>query len=314
MQDKVIAIVVTYNRKDLLAECLSSLQEQTYKLSKIILIDNASTDGTYDFIHTSGRFNQDLIEYVQMETNTGGAGGFYEGIRRAREMSCDWIWVMDDDTIPDNNALEELIEKKNMIGEEVSFVSSCVYGLNGEYMNVPNIAETRGQNGYRDWYCQLQNSAVKIADATFVSTLINKKAVLECGLPCKDFFIWGDDTEYTMRIIKNYGPAYLIGTSKVIHKRFNAKRLLLQEETAPGRIDMYKYFYRNNLINKSLYMSKRSFVKFLLGGIRTSLKSLGTEYGLKKFCIVYKGMFSFFIERNKFSSYISQQLKGYGNE
>lgn len=306
MTDQVTAVVVTYNRKELLRECLDSLYSQTHRPDGIILIDNASTDGTGDLVRSE--YSDGLVDYVLMDSNTGGAGGFCEGLRIARERDCGWIWLMDDDTIPKEDALEKLLAAVKDIGEDVSFVSSCVYGPGGEFMNVPNISQTRGANGYRDWYSQLKHGAVKIADATFVSTLINRDAVLDCGLPCADYFIWGDDTEYTMRLIKHYGPAYLIGPSEVIHKRFNARRLVLNEETDPGRIGMYRYFYRNLLINKSLYNGKRACLSFLYGAVKTSFRSLGTPYGWKKFRTVYSGILSFIRQRKAVASYIAGQL------
>ena len=88
-----------------------------------------------------------------------------------------------------------------------------------ESMNVPDIDMSSTENGYADWYRKLSNGLIKIEAATFVSLLINGEAIKKCGLPCKDFFIWGDDTEYTTRITRNFGPAYMVGKSVAIHKR-----------------------------------------------------------------------------------------------
>lgn len=307
-QAEVTAIIVTYNRKELLGECLSAVFMQSYPVIQVILIDNASTDGTYEYIKEKGFLNEKL-DYQRQEKNTGGAGGFHEGMRLARDRDTDWIWIMDDDTIPEPDALENLVKASQSINEKVSFLASCVFGPNGEYMNVPNISESKGDNGYKDWYRHLDQAAVKLKDATFVSLLINIEAVRTCGLPCKDYFIWGDDTEYTMRIIKNYGPAYLIGTSRVIHKRFNARLISIKEEDAPGRIDMYRYFFRNTLINKKLYGSTFEFCKFFAGAFRTAWFSLPTPYGTKKFVTVHKGIGAYFREKGKFKEYIRSQTE-----
>ena len=305
----VTAIVVTYNRKELLQECLNAILSQTRSVDRIILIDNASTDGTFETLQENGFFAHEQLDYRRMDSNTGGAGGFCEGLRIARESETDWLWLMDDDTIPAPEALQKLLEAKEAIREEVSFLCSSVYGPDGEAMNVPNLSETTDENGYRNWYHQLKNKAVKVADATFVSILINRKALDRCGLPCKDFFIWGDDTEYTMRIIANYGPAYLIGDSEVIHKRFNARSLSIKEETDEKRIGMYFYFFRNILIIRKLYGMK-TFSRFLLGAIRTSLTSLPKEHSFKKFLTIHKGILHYFKERSHFENYINEQLKG----
>lgn len=86
---KVAAVVVTYNRKELLRECLNALLNQTRPLDEIIVIDNASTDGTQEMIAKEFPY----ITYVLMSENIGGAGGFHEGMKLAYEKGYDWIWV-----------------------------------------------------------------------------------------------------------------------------------------------------------------------------------------------------------------------------
>jgi rhamnopyranosyl-N-acetylglucosaminyl-diphospho-decaprenol beta-1,3/1,4-galactofuranosyltransferase len=121
MSDSVCAVVVTYNRKNLLIECLEALRKQTRPIQGIYLIDNASTDGTPELLLEKGYISelppenlkepwekefiiQNLtngeeikLHYVRMHENTGGAGGFYEGVKRGYERGYDWLWLMDDD-------------------------------------------------------------------------------------------------------------------------------------------------------------------------------------------------------------------------
>jgi len=75
----VAAVVVTYNRKSLLMRCLLALLRQTRPLQKIIVVDNASTDGTREELAQEGYLDESAIEYVRLEHNTGGAGGFHTG-------------------------------------------------------------------------------------------------------------------------------------------------------------------------------------------------------------------------------------------
>ena len=112
---KVVAVIVTYNRKDLLLECLEAVYKQSFPVHQIILIDNASTDGTDQALRDSGYFEKSEMDYHHMDTNTGGAGGFYEGMKIARDTEADWIWIMDDDTIPNVTCLEELINGLQII-------------------------------------------------------------------------------------------------------------------------------------------------------------------------------------------------------
>ena len=255
---KIAAIVVTYNRKELLAECMEAIIGQSYAVDEMILVDNASTDGTYEYI-MERKLIRDNVIYKRMETNLGGAGGFYTGIKCAYERGADWIWIMDDDTIPTPSALEELISAINVIKEaNVSYLASAVYGKSGEAMNVPDIDYSEEEGKYTDWYKYLNEGIVKISRATFVSLLICRNAIEKCGYPCKDYFIWGDDTEYTMRITKYYGKAYFIGKSVVVHKRNAAKPVFITDEENVDRMKMHYYFVRNSLINTNEYNGRRA--------------------------------------------------------
>ena len=137
--EKVIAVIVTYNRIKLLKECLNAVLSQTYKVHKIVLIDNASTDGTADLFIKGGEYDKDVIDYRRMETNLGGAGGFYEGIKICRDMECDYVWIMDDDTIPYTDCLEKLMSARSKIEGKIGYLASSIIGPDSEPMNVPAI-------------------------------------------------------------------------------------------------------------------------------------------------------------------------------
>ena len=253
MSEKICAIVVTYNRKVLLSQCIEALLAQTFEDYDILVIDNASTDGTAEYIAPQ---ISERVKYFNTGSNLGGSGGFYYGMKLAYESGYDWIWIMDDDVIPTPDALEALLTAKGHV-KNPSFLASCVYSMDGTAMNTPEISRYT-TNGYRFWYENLNNKMVRLAHATFVSLLINRNAIEKCGLPLKDYFIWGDDTEYTMRVIGRYGAAYIVGDSKVYHMREIKSNLNLMNEVAPGRIKMYYYMVRNTLTNTETYSGKRA--------------------------------------------------------
>jgi len=279
----VAALVVTYNRRELLQECLAAVAAQSYPISKVIVIDNASTDGTDRLFSSDGPYAKNpLVDYYRMKSNLGGAGGFKEGLRLAYDAGCDWIWLMDDDCIPYADTLSTLVEaceKVRTDGQEPSFLASCVFGPEGEFMNVPAVDTRPMPNGYADWYRELSVGLVQIESATFVSLLINAKAIRKLGLPVGSFFIWGDDTEYTTRLTHNFGPAYLVGASQVIHKRANAKSLNILNENDPKRIANFHYLYRNNLVAQCFHYGKHAATKLLLRDLWSALKCLGTGEG-----------------------------------
>ena len=106
--NKIVALVVTYNRKNMLKENIESLLNQNTSEFDILIVDNASTDGTEELVKS---FKNDRIIYKNTGANLGGAGGFNYGVRLSIEKGYDYCWLMDDDTIPKNNSLEELIKQ-----------------------------------------------------------------------------------------------------------------------------------------------------------------------------------------------------------
>lgn len=291
----VYALVVTYNRKALLIECLNAILDQSRMPDRIVVIDNASTDGTENLFCKNGMYNTPIFRYVKMDKNTGGAGGFYEGIKQTYSQ-CDYIWLMDDDTIPNSSTLEGLCNSVNQIGNKASFFASTVFGPDGEPMNLPTLDNSVTGNGYSDWYFNLDKQMVKIKSATFVSLLINTTAIKAVGLPLDWYFIWGDDTEYTLRLTTYYGPAYFTAQSKVLHKRFNVKNLSIRNEENPNRINMYFYFYRNMLINKEAYETKHSVSICQKEGIKECIRILtkpNIKYRLPKIRAIIKGIFAY---------------------
>lgn len=317
---KVIAVVVTYNRKELLMECVEAVLGQTYKVEKLILIDNCSTDGTKEELENRGYLLNPQIMYVKTDANIGGAGGFYEGMVKAKEYSYDWIWLMDDDTIPTQNCLEALIEADRVVENTAppaglehavrpSFFASAVYGAQGEFMNLPKVSSKRAPNGYLYWYKFLDQGLVNIAMATFVSILIKKEAIEKCGLPCKDFFIWGDDSEYTTRLTKYYGDAYFVGKSKAIHKRANAQLISINREMNPQRIEMFHYRYRNAIIINQYYEPGYHMLFHAVLSMLGSIRYIGKKLGGRKAKAIIKGSWESIIQYRKFKAYIDSQIK-----
>ena len=104
-KNRIAAVVVTYNRKELLRECIEALLVQSMNQLDILLIDNASTDGTYEYVEDLVMEN-DTIYYMNTGSNLGGAGGFHYGLKEAYNRGYDYMWIMDDDTIATPDALK----------------------------------------------------------------------------------------------------------------------------------------------------------------------------------------------------------------
>ena len=235
--NKVLAVVVTYNRKDLLMLCVESLMAQTHTDMDILVVDNASTDGTREALEVfSGK-----IIYENTGANLGGAGGFQYGLRYAAEHSYDYAWIMDDDCIPSADTLEKLFSAGEGIGE-YGFLASKILWTDESLcrMNIPRDLSMKSID-----FDKCDKSLISAGAATFVSVLFPISVILDVGLPIKEFFIWADDLEYTRRISRKY-PCYIVPESVAHHKcgTNNGANISTDED---ARIDRYKYAYRNEV-------------------------------------------------------------------
>jgi len=205
----VCAIVVTYNRKQLLRECLYAIAGQSRPPERILVVDNASSDGT------PAMLKDDFadVELLALSTNEGGAGGFHEGIKQAHAEGADWMWVMDDDTIPEPDALAELLAAPERLGtaSPPALLASRVVWRDGRAhpMNAPWPERTRVERVIDG----AERGLLPLRFATFVSLLVHRGTVDRHGLPLKNFFIWSDDVEYTSRVLLGGDLAYLVPTS-----------------------------------------------------------------------------------------------------
>lgn len=240
MTSQIAAVVVTYNRKELLRQCVVRLLAQKDVSCDVIVIDNASTDGTDAMMGEVFRIPQVL--YENTGRNLGGAGGFEYGVGKAALLGYEYIWMMDDDTLPEETALAELLRTDRELGGRWGFLSSAVYWTDGSIcrMNAPKSSIFRrvSKKAYE------QNS-VPVKMSTFVSLLVKRSIIYELGLPIGAYFIWTDDYEFTGRISGKY-PCYMAPESRVIHAMKTRTRTNLAKDDG-GRMERYCCLYRNDV-------------------------------------------------------------------
>lgn len=195
----IVCIVVTFNRKHLLLRCLNSLLDQSQKISKIIVVDNASTDGTKDFLNENELLDKEEICFFQLEKNIGGAGGFYEGMKYVSSLKYDWVWLMDDDGYPEKECLAKLLNYVD---------SNAIDAISPVQLNIDNYDELAFPVTYRKRkntgaYSQIYSVEYIDNEANLFNGFLIKSGVLQkIGLPRPELFIRGDEVEYTKRMKK----------------------------------------------------------------------------------------------------------------
>lgn len=208
----VVAVVVTWNRRELLGESLRATLSQTIPPTGIVVVDNASTDGTAAMLQE--QFGG--LDVLTPSTNIGGAGGFALGIQRALRGRCAWLWLLDDDTVPRHSALAELLGARDAYDGVPALVASRVVWTDGRDhpMNTPRVKPLVGR---AELAAAGSARCVPIRSASFVSVLVDAGRVRQRGLPIADYFLWNDDFEFTTRLARG-GRALYCPASVVVHK------------------------------------------------------------------------------------------------
>lgn len=265
----VAAVVVTFNRLEKLKTVIASIEAQTHPVSTLFVIDNASTDGTAAYLRNLETTVP--MEIVTMEVNSGGAGGFSEGMVRGYASGADHVWIMDDDCYPQPGALAALIDgfdgAVHELGGEVPFACSVVEFTDGSICEMNNPLPTW------DWGRLLVKGQrnVMVTACSFVSVLIPRWAIARYGLPYAEYFIWFDDREYTLRLTRAC-PGVQVLDSVVIHDMGDNKGVNFAMVTASS---VWKFAY--GVRNEASYQLHHRGVLYYL------------EFGARLFVSLHRG-------------------------
>jgi len=213
MSNRVCVMIVTYNRREQLRECLLALQAQTHPVDEIFIIDNASRDGTGEMLKSE--FPQYPI--LAMSENTGASKGYYEGLKYSYEHGYDWTWVIDDEGRAAPDCLEKLLKH----AQADSVLMPVKRDSGGRFYGIP---VWRRRNV--DIAAEVISQPALMRDDflfDFTATLISREVVAQAGLPNQDFFIWFDDYEYAMRVKSKMKVQIIAVPEAVFHCDFGGK-------------------------------------------------------------------------------------------
>lgn len=200
--EKAIAVVVTYNRLNLLKECITALNNQTRKPDAILIVNNGSTDDTSQWLQTQ----QELLVITQ--SNVGSGGGFETGIKWAYKNGYSWIWCMDDDGYPKEDALEKILAPE--------LDRLCL--RNCAVLNKEDKKSFVWKTKHYHTIDEVNGNVIEGIGHPFNGTMIHRNIVERVGVPKQNLFLWGDETEYYYRITrKNNIPVCTIAGSIHYH-------------------------------------------------------------------------------------------------
>jgi rhamnopyranosyl-N-acetylglucosaminyl-diphospho-decaprenol beta-1,3/1,4-galactofuranosyltransferase len=279
---KVCSVIVTYNRKELLVECLQSLCTQTHALDAVLIVDNASKDNTPKALLDSGYIqsippdifsepyevmfetklknskNDNLkVIYIRMNKNTGGAGGFHQGVKRGYELGFDWLWLMDDDGLPKHDALEKLINKK----DKAKFLNPLVLSkdaLSNLSFSLFDKVSSKSIETHSEALMSAKDGLIYDAANPFNGTFISKELIQDIGFPKKELFIWGDEVEYQYRaIVSGHGVATVVDS---IHYHPKSK-----VESVPILGGRYRLNYQHSELKNYCDIRNRAYIHWRYG-------------------------------------------------
>jgi rhamnopyranosyl-N-acetylglucosaminyl-diphospho-decaprenol beta-1,3/1,4-galactofuranosyltransferase len=236
---QVTAVVVTYNRRDLLLESVAAVLAQDRAPDRVIVVDNASEDGTAAAV----REKFPAVHLAEFKRNTGGAGGFAGGMALALAGGADLIWLMDDDTVPEPGALGALLAARDRTtareGRPPALIASQVLWTDGREhpMNTPRRKPFAAK---AERLAAAAVGCVPIRSASFVSILVDAAEGRRRGLPRADYFLWNDDFEFTTRLLRG-NTGLLCPASVVVHKT----KTFGSTDVDPG--DRFFYEVRNKI-------------------------------------------------------------------
>jgi rhamnopyranosyl-N-acetylglucosaminyl-diphospho-decaprenol beta-1,3/1,4-galactofuranosyltransferase len=216
----VHAVVVTHERKALLLACLDALARQTHPVDRVTVVDNASTDGTWEALAESGLGERMAVDYLRLPRNGGGAEGFHYGVRAALRGDAEWLWLMDDDCEPEPDSLAELLAAPRARDPRAILLAPLVQTPAGEVLPLNRgwlrprwfkapLVPLRPEHWRRD--------EIRVEHVSLVGPLVRAEAARRTEPPRRDFFIWFDDLEWTARL-RTLGELWLIPAGRMTHR------------------------------------------------------------------------------------------------
>lgn len=248
---KIAAIIVTYNRLEKLKKCLKSYEKQTLQPCIVCVVDNHSTDGTEEYLQRWKEEKQEFEKQViRCEENLGGAGGFTVGIEMNLKRSAEWLWLSDDDAYPDPECFASLVEAYTNLTEkeqdETAALCAKVTGPAGistmhrRYFRKKRLTVRQVPCTVEEY----ERDRLDIDCFSFVGTAIKREIIQEIGLPRDDYFIFYDDTEYSLRV-RERGHILCFPRATIWHDS-------IEMENAPKSWKYY-YLFRNWMYTYKLY-------------------------------------------------------------
>ena len=265
---RVVAVIVTFNRKELLSKVVERVLSQSSKVYRIIIVDNHSSDGTNDFVMSSCKVwnaKTNIVKYIDTGENLGGAGGFCFGFKIASTFNYDFLWLMDDDLLPNYDCLEKLLSHEcSGIIQPTRFNldGSCAELSPVNYNLVNPFFINPKRKSVRDVFCNDHEGLLEIDGVSFEGPLISRDVIESIGEPKADFFIFYDDLDYALRAKRSGFKVYSSSSAR-------CTRLLLNNQNNDlaswkGYFMLRNFFHIHFLYGENFAVKAKPYIIVIL--------------------------------------------------
>jgi rhamnopyranosyl-N-acetylglucosaminyl-diphospho-decaprenol beta-1,3/1,4-galactofuranosyltransferase len=271
LSEKVCTVIVTFNNSEMLTSLLDDLRNQSRLSAEVIVIDNASRDHTENMV----KDNYPEVKYIKLRENMGSAGGYHEGIKRAAEAS-DFIYTLDDDVRLNPDTLSEIIKGFRLFEKSLPSRIGAVRSVGERH---PEIVSTQ------------------LEVFSWRGTLLKTDIIREVGLPSQDYFLYGEDLEYSLRLTKKGYCFYWIPSS-ICQERYRDRDGKTHENLLGKKSVRYQdpfrlyYAFRNEVFIYRQYQCVFKLLHTFMYAVKVILMILATEgwSGQKSIRAVTKGI------------------------
>lgn len=267
-------VISNYNGWQDTVQCLESLQKQTYRDFEIILLDDASTN---DSVVQLQKHLTDNTVFLPQEANIGFAAANNVGMRRALADGCDWVLLLNNDTVAAPDFLETLLRETPagavscpkmlflnppdeiwFAGGELDRATGKVKHLGGHEKDGPAFAEKK-----------------QVSFITFCCVLLPRPVIEQVGFLDETLFMYCEDVDYCIRLADAGVPLWFLPDAKIWHKAGGS---------AGGMLSVY-YITRNTLYltckgKSAAHARTKTLLPLVSGAARYGLtKLLGRKKG-----------------------------------
>lgn len=261
----VDVVIVTYNRLEKLKKALACYENQTMTFRNMIVINNHSTDGTFEYLENWKNIEAPFVKYViTTDNNLGGSGGFYQGQKFAMSLNPDWIYLADDDAYADPDMMEQFYKFCDTHDiDKMSAICGAVYNMEGMIsLAHRGIHKIENKNHYVRDNCPekcYKNDFFQIDCLSYVCSFLRADAIRKVGYVNPKYFIYSDDTEHSIRLCK-VGNIICVPSITIYHDEVYTSTGSLWKKYYAIRNNCHmlrKYFFRA-AIDRTIYMLKLS--------------------------------------------------------